>query len=308
MDVPLVGFRRGAGTLARVVLAAIAALTLPLAACQDSTSTSGTELASPRRPLTADERRVVEAMVASAPRAANRLTPAERTAYGNRASVFNWNPPFARPDIDWRTVLSAPIAGQDARWSQGFEELIIRDYFQDRTGGVFVDVGCHRPMFNSTTYFLERNLGWTGIGIDAMPHYAQAWHEHRPQSKFLAHVVSDTEGDTVTFHVGNAVDSLDEKMVRGFGGKKRQIQLTTRTLDAILEENGVEKVTFLSMDIEGAEPAALRGFDIQRYKPDLCCVEGTRNEDVLEYFRAHGYELIEKYRKADKINSYFRPR
>ena len=77
---------------------------------------------------------------------------------------------------------------------------------------------------------------------------------------------------------------------------------------SILEENGIEKVDFLSMNIEGAEPIALRGFDIQRYKPDLCCVEASASQEVLDYFEANGYELIEKYKKVDKINSYFRPK
>ncbi len=298
----------GAGRVSvRAIAAAITAVLLPLTACQESRSTSGTEIASASRPLTEDEKRVTETLAASAPHAADRLTPAQRAAYGNRAGLFNWNPPFARPDIDWRTALSARFADQEPRWSQGFEELVIRDYFQDKKDGFFVDVGCFRPRVNSTTYFLERDLGWTGIGIDAMAKYAPAWKEHRPNAKFLARVVADKDGETVTFHVGKAVNSLDEEMVRDFGGEKKQIQRTTTTLDTILEEHGVEKVDFLSMDIEGAEPAALQGFDIQRYKPDLCCVEASSGDAVMEYFLAHGYELIEKYRKVDKINSYFRP-
>jgi hypothetical protein len=38
------------------------------------------------------------------------------------------------------------------RYSQFDEELVIRDFFQDRTEGVFLDVGSSTPMKNSTTY------------------------------------------------------------------------------------------------------------------------------------------------------------
>ena len=59
------------------------------------------------------------------------------------------------------------------------------------------------------------------------------------------------------------------------------------------------------MDIEGAGLAALKGFDIQRFQPALCCIEPANREAVVEYFESNGYELIEKYLKADKINLYF---
>ena len=54
-------------------------------------------------------------------------------------------------------------------YSQFDEELIIRDFFQDRRGGFFLDVGAADPDVNNTTYYLEKNLGWSGIGVDALP-------------------------------------------------------------------------------------------------------------------------------------------
>lgn len=44
-------------------------------------------------------------------------------------------------------------------YSQYDEELIIRDFFNDRRGGVFVDVGCYHYKDISTTYYLEKHLG-----------------------------------------------------------------------------------------------------------------------------------------------------
>lgn len=82
----------------------------------------------------------------------------------------------------------------------------------------------------------------------------------------------------------------------------------TTTLDTLLEQQGAEKIDFLSMDIEGAELAALKGFDIKRFLPELCCIETSKRDAVVQYFESNGYELIEKYLKADKINLYFRPK
>ena len=59
------------------------------------------------------------------------------------------------------------LGTEKKRYSQHNEELIIRDFFQDRREGFFLDVGCAWPIRNSTTYYLEKHLGWSGIGIDA---------------------------------------------------------------------------------------------------------------------------------------------
>ena len=43
-------------------------------------------------------------------------------------------------------------------YSQFDEELIIRDFFQDRRGGFFLDVGAAWPLRNNNTYYLEKHL------------------------------------------------------------------------------------------------------------------------------------------------------
>ena len=77
-------------------------------------------------------------------------------------------PDYIRPDANWRERLTPLIANEEAKWSETYEELIIRDFFQDREGGVFLDVGCYLPRHLSTTYYLADELGWTGIDIDAL--------------------------------------------------------------------------------------------------------------------------------------------
>ena len=68
----------------------------------------------------------------------------------------------------YRQLEEAPgrtgILAEKRRYSTYDEELIIRDYFRDRRGGFFVDVGCAWPIKASNTYYLEKHLSWTGIG------------------------------------------------------------------------------------------------------------------------------------------------
>ena len=57
----------------------------------------------------------------------------------------------------------------------------------------------------------------------------------------------------------------------------------------------------------GDEHAALRGFDIDRFQPELIVVEG-RDPKVLRYLVDHGYRILRRYAALDSVNSYFRPR
>ncbi len=248
----------------------------------------------------------------AAPPSAPEPAETEATVYGNREKFFARSlGGVLRPDPDWRDVLADWLAEAEPKWSQGFEELIIRDHFGDRKGGFFLDVGCAWPRKSSTTCYLEEDLHWSGIGVDVVPEFGETWKTERPNSKFICSAVSDTDGEKLTLYIG-AHPTLDKDVARTFKpDDTRETEVITITLNTLLEQNGVERLDFLSMDIEGAEPAALKGFDIQRYKPSLCCVEAGEKSPtyslVTDYFTSNGYELIEKYRKVDKVNLYFRP-
>ncbi len=87
-------------------------------------------------------------------------------------------------------------------------------------------------------------------------------------------------------------------------------RIETATLNDLLARNGVEKIDFLSMDIEGYEPAALAGFDIVRYSPALVCIEASpeNHEKLLSYFQKNEYAIIEGLSVLDDgLNWYFAP-
>lgn len=238
----------------------------------------------------------------------SKLTSEEVAAYGNRADAFSQVASRFRPDLDFRNALSPALASEQPQWSQGFEELIIRDFFGGKKEGVFVDVGCYLPRELSTTYYLEDQLQWTGLGIDAQRSFAPAWKQLRPKSTFVATAISDKDGETLTLFIAGTTASLEKWAMEIFTKDLEEVQVKTITLDTLLDMHVIDKVDFLSIDIDGGEIGALKGFDIQRYKPELCAVEAVKPELVKEYFAANGYELIEKYLKVDKINLYFRPK
>jgi FkbM family methyltransferase len=204
------------------------------------------------------------------------------------------------------------ILAEPRRYSLFDEELIIRDFFQDRKGGFFLDVGCAWPIISSNTYYLEKHLGWTGFGIDALQEFAVSWNEKRPRSKFFTFLVTNRSGADGTFFKAamTALSStdFDTASAKEFGDpvEPEEIKVPMITLDDLLDREGIEKVDLVSMDIEGHELQALEGFDIERFRPELVVVEGF-DPLVTKYFHDHGYEQIERYTAFDLINRYFRP-
>ena len=201
--------------------------------------------------------------------------------------------------------------GGKALYSQSQEELVIRDFFRDRKNGVFLDVGAATPVRNSNTCYLERHLDWSGIAIDALPEYVESWTRRRPKSKYFNYIVTDHSDSVESFYRSELPGiSAVEKPLRGPAGNERsfeELEVPTTTLTQLLDDNDVEKIDFMTIDIEGHEPQALGGFDIDRFQPELICIEAkpTNREFIAQYFSEHGYEQIEKYLEYDKTNYYF---
>ncbi len=205
------------------------------------------------------------------------------------------------------------------KYSQLDEELVIRDFFDDREGGVFLDVGAGNYQRDSTTYYLEKHLGWSGIGVDALDELREGYVKNRPKTKFMNFLVTDEPSGKMKFYRANGyleVSSASRKVASDQAaeyegdGSVTELEVPSITLNELLTELGTESIDFLSMDIEEWEPAALRGFDIDKYKPELVCIEAHRSvqDELFAYFADHGYERLDQYLPWDRFNWYFTPK
>lgn len=197
-------------------------------------------------------------------------------------------------------------------FSEREEEWFIRDFFQDRRGGVFVDVGANHYKQNSKTYYLDSELGWSGLAIEPQREFAGDYVIHRPRTRFLPFFVSDASNEKANLYLtkrSSLVASADKNFVSQFGEPDEVREVPTITLNDLLKAEDVQRIDFLSMDIELHEPQALKGFDIQRFKPSLVCIEGLLpvRQQILDYFARNGYVLVGKYMWVDLENLYFAP-
>jgi FkbM family methyltransferase len=196
--------------------------------------------------------------------------------------------------------------------SQYQEEWILRDFFKDKREGVFVDVGANHYQHFNNTFYLETRLGWSGVAIEPLREFEADYIARRPRTRFRAFFVSDASNEVAKmYYLKNnpLVTSADKGFTARSGKDAVEKTAPTITLDDLLAAEHIERFDFLSMDIELHEPRALAGFDVQRFRPALVCIEGHPEvrQQILDYFTQRGYVLVGKYLRADVINLYFTP-
>jgi FkbM family methyltransferase len=212
--------------------------------------------------------------------------------------------------VDAEELSRLKAAYGEERNSQGVEEWIVRDFFKDRRGGVFVDIGAADYRDASNTWYLESRLGWSGIAVDAQEIYKNGYERNRPRTRFFSLFVSDRSNDKARLFLSNAsnwVASKDQQFTAQFGRPGSTVDVPTITMNDLLTASRVERFEFLSMDIELSEPEALAGFDIDRFRPELVCIEAHPQvrQQILNYFADHNYRVVGRYLRVDERNLWF---
>ena len=235
---------------------------------------------------------------------------------GSLVGVVTWKIEHVRPRVQPRILPGEvePFAqkyGPD-RNSECEEEWLIRDFFGDRRGGFFVDVGANDYKVFSNTYYLDTVLGWSGIAIEPQRRFEAGYTTNRPRTKFRPFFVSDRSNTEAKMYVlarNSFVTSADKDFTTRFGKGAEEVTVSTITLNDLLDSEHVTSIDFMTMDIELWEPKALAGFDIERFRPELVCVEAHEEvrQQILDYFTRHHYAVVAKYLRADERNLYFTP-
>jgi FkbM family methyltransferase len=192
------------------------------------------------------------------------------------------------------------------------EEWCIRDFFTDRRDGFFVDIGANDYKFTSNTYYLDTVLNWKGIAVEPQRQFQADYVKYRPRTKFMSFFVSDASNQQAKMYVlkkNTLLTSGNRGFTEQIGEKATEVEVPTITLNDLLDSENVTKIDLLSIDIELWEPKALAGFDVERFRPELVCIEAHPQvrQQILDYFARHHYTIVGKYLRADVNNLYFTP-
>jgi len=185
-------------------------------------------------------------------------------------------------------------------YSMDGEDIFIVEYFRKKNNGFYIDVGCYHPIHRNNTYLLHNN-GWSGINIDIHQFSIDLFNYLRPDDINLNCAVSDTNGLTKMFYQKalSQLSTIDEfQAKKAFQGNIKKSKIKSLTLDTILEKTKLtdKKIDLLDIDVEGADLRVLKGFTIEKFKPELICVEihekEIKSSGVYKYLSNFSYELV----------------
>lgn len=173
----------------------------------------------------------------------------------------------------------------------------------------YVDVGSNHPIVISNSYFLDACLGWRGICVEAQEDYYERIRKYR--SCTLAPCVS-SKFETVTFVNAHDLGGMERnnKNVNGTAEWQQRAHTANRTsvdcvpLSHVLKTAGMRHVTFMSVDVEGAEYDVLRGIDWDATEVWFITLEGNE-EKAPAYLKEKGYVAISYAKDSQSPDIFF---
>jgi FkbM family methyltransferase len=190
------------------------------------------------------------------------------------------------------------------------DKIVRETYFPDFSyQGVMVEVGGGTPSFLSMSRHFKLN-NWRCIIVEPNPRYAGM---HRQlNNEIYEFACAGEDKDDVDFQVvhlsGNyTTDQITDQSYSAIQVKEGylkhnnitidqlpviNIKVKVRKLDTILAAAKLDRVDFLSIDVEGWELEVLDGFSIAKYQPKIILLENYLHDPkYTEYMKKFGYVL-----------------
>ena len=223
---------------------------------------------------------------------------------GRKAGVLlrgGWRPVWDRhtlqkkiPDgFDGEAIRRGGYYGQN-----GQDKWVSEKIFKNRRDGFFVDIGANNGIDISNSYYLEQQLGWSGICVEPMPKvYAELVRNRKCTCIQACVAAQDGEAEFLEVEGNEMLSGLASTLnqahhARITGHRINKLKLPCFSLTTLLRNNKVTEVDFMSIDTEGSEMEILRNFDWAGVKIKVICVENTYHGDLMpELLYDRGYRL-----------------
>lgn len=213
--------------------------------------------------------------------------------------------------------------------SQYEQDKFVDKFFNEKTNGVFLDIGAHDGIFLSNSYFFEKYRNWTGICFEPNPRLYQELIKNRT-CICIEGAAADRNGTFEFMDIqgvealGGIIENYDsrhleriDKDIEKYGGKgKKIITVKGFNINEVLLQNNIKEIDYLSIDTEGGELSILKAIDYKNIKIKLISVEVNYPEEgflikiknkftknsVKSFLESKGYSLIDKL-NCDEIYS-----
>lgn len=196
------------------------------------------------------------------------------------------------------------LAGYYSQYGQDI--FVTQELFPGKTGGFFVDIGAYDGITLSNTYYLEKQLGWTGICFEPNPVAYEKLLKNRT-CVCVNGAVSGHKGESIFLKIRGYTEMLSglvdmyeprhsqriDNELKLFGGAAQQITVTCYNLNEVLSDHGVRHIDYLSVDTEGSELDIIKSIDFKMLDFSSICVENNFGSSEFEkYLKTKGFNLV----------------
>jgi FkbM family methyltransferase len=197
-------------------------------------------------------------------------------------------------------------------YAQNNEDVLLWRALGHVQNGFYIDVGANDPVEHSVTKAFY-DAGWSGINIEPLPHFHDAFQQQRPRDINLAIAAGGREDSLTLFDVPSVRGwaSPDPKVAeahRSHGFEVTELIVPMRPLAAVCAEHVQREIHFLKIDVEGFEGEVLRGMDFERWRPWVLVIEATMPDSrVTNHETWEHLVTSQRYRYAwfDGLNRYY---
>lgn len=198
----------------------------------------------------------------------------------------------------------------------GYLELDAKvEQFMDFDNGIFFEAGANDGIDQSNTRYFEESRGWRGVLVEPIPAKFEECVKNRPDAAVEWGAL--TPSDFGNSHVELAFCNL-MTITRGYMDPEKEkyrldlgeqfipysnifeFQAPALTISGVLDKHQINKVDFLSLDIEGFERPALRGLDFSRHRPCFILVE-AHEENKITADLSELYDYLAKLSHHDVL-------
>jgi FkbM family methyltransferase len=195
-------------------------------------------------------------------------------------------------------------------YSQDKQDFLLEtNLFKNYKNGFFVDVGAHDGVLLNNTLYFEENHNWTGINIEPIKEIYDKLILNRPGCINLNLAVDKNDGQS-TFILNKGYTEMlsglsehydprhhlrREYENRQYKSISEYITVQTKTLKTIFQENNVNKINYLSIDVEGAESAVIQSIDFDSIFIDVIGFENNypdTGKKIVDYLYEKGYKKL----------------
>lgn len=182
----------------------------------------------------------------------------------------------------------------------GYLSMWIASQFPPKYKGYCIDIGASDGISVNTTWYLEKEFGWTVVSVEPNPQFHDRLKAERAMVELCA--VSDSPSKSATFFVNEdnpeAYSSLKpSKAPEGHPkpGKWHNVEVPVRTLEQILTKWDFPRLDALCVDTEGTELEVLKGLDMAKWRPKVVVCESWEEDGrALSYLECLGYKRTAK--------------